>query len=195
LLHTLPDTPERAWQELEVQTTLSAALMATEGYTTSAVEAVCARTRFLCQHVHAPAPLFSALLGLWRFHLNRGELPTAYDLSAQLLTVARRAPDPHLLVGAYQALGCSLFFLGEFAAAHTHVEQGIALSDAQQYPLPFRYGLDVGVLCRCHAAIVLWVLGYSSQALARGDEGLTLAHQAAHPLVLVPCPHLDGHAP
>jgi adenylate cyclase len=35
--------------------------------------------------------------------------------------------------------------------------------------------------CRVFAAIVLWMLGYPNQALQRGQEGLSLAHELSHP--------------
>ena len=38
-----------------------------------------------------------------------------------------------LLVEAHHALGTALFFLGEFASARAHLEQGIALYDPQQH--------------------------------------------------------------
>jgi hypothetical protein len=40
------------------------------------------------------------------------------------------------------------------------------------------------VRCRAHAALTLWWLGYSDQALHRSHEALTLAQEVAHPLSL-----------
>ncbi len=39
------------------------------------------------------------------------------------------APDPMPRLEAHEALGCTLFFLGEYAAAWTHLGQGITLID------------------------------------------------------------------
>ena len=49
VLQTLPDTPQRAQQELHLQTALGPALIATKGYAASAVEHTYARARALCQ--------------------------------------------------------------------------------------------------------------------------------------------------
>ena len=45
-------------------------------------------------------------------------------------------------------LGSTLFYLGEFAPAREHLEQGIALYDPQKHdPLAFRLRQDPGVAC------------------------------------------------
>ncbi len=48
----------------------------------------------------------------------------------------------------------------------------------------FLYGEDAGVICRVHAARVLWCLGYPDQGLAQIDEALTLVQQIVHPFSL-----------
>ena len=63
----------------------------------------------------------------------RAELQTARELGEQLLTLAQRAQDSALLLEAHHALGAALLFLGEFAPARAHLEQGLALYDPQQH--------------------------------------------------------------
>ena len=48
---------------------------------------------------------------------NRAELQTARELGEQLLSLAQSVHDPALLLEAHHALGCTLYFLGELAAA------------------------------------------------------------------------------
>jgi hypothetical protein len=57
------------------------------------------------------------------------ELQTARELGEHLLTLAQQVGDPALLLGAYSALGNTVNYLGEFAAAQAHFAQGIALYD------------------------------------------------------------------
>jgi len=59
LLKTLPDTPERAQQELTLQIALGAPLIATKGYAAPEVEKVYARARELCRQVGETPQLFS----------------------------------------------------------------------------------------------------------------------------------------
>jgi predicted ATPase len=181
VLQTLPDTPQRAQQELHLQTALGPALIATKGYAASAVEHTYARARALCQQSGETAELFAALRGLWVFNEARAELRTARQLGEQLLTLAHTLQDPMLLVEAHRALGNTLFWLGEFASARTHLEQGMALYDPQQHrSLAFLYGTDPGVVCLSYTAWALGLLGYADQALQKSDEALALAQCMSH---------------
>src|SRR5207247_5196374 len=101
------------------------------GYAASAVEHTYARARALCQQSAETPDLFSALRGLWVFNEARAEYQTARQLGERLLTLAQTLQDSTLLLEAYRALGNTLFWLGEFASARTHLEQGMALYDPQ----------------------------------------------------------------
>jgi predicted ATPase len=129
--------------------------------------------------------LFHVLRGLWYFYLIGVELRTARELGEQLLTLAQHIGDTALLLEAHYALGNTVNYLAEFAAARVHFEQSIALYDPQQHRShAFRYAQDPGVVCRAYAAVTLWWLGYPDQALQRSHEALTLARELAHPFSL-----------
>jgi tetratricopeptide (TPR) repeat protein len=185
LLQTLADIPARIQQELTLQLALGPALMATKGYAAPEVETAYARARALCQQVGETPQLVSALGGLWVFYLVRGDLQTAQGLAEQALHLAQRGQDPALRVGAHYALGQTLFFLGEMAAARDHLEQGIALySPRQEYFPAFLAGQEPGVVTLSHATLALWALGYPDQARKRSHEALALAQELAHPFSL-----------
>ena len=182
VLETLPEIPERTQQELHLQTTLGPALMATKGYTTPEVEQAYTRARELCRQLGETPQLFPALRGLWLFYIARAELQMARELGEQLLALAQSVQAPALLLIGHDALGVSLFYLGELAPAQAHLEQEITLYDPQQHrSLAFLYGQDPGVVCLSYAASALWLLGYPDQALKRSHEALTLAHELSHP--------------
>jgi len=181
VLKTLPDSLERTWQELAVQTTLGPALIATQGLAATAVEHTYARARELCERVGQTPQLFRVLTGLGMFYLMRGELQTARELAEQIFSLAENVHDPVLRLLATTGLGSTLFLLGEFVAARAPLEQGMVLYDPQQHRAhAFLYGLDNGVSAFSHAAQALWILGYPDQALRRSDEALTLAQEQAH---------------
>ncbi len=185
VLATLPDTFERAQQELDFQTTLGPALVATKGQAAPEVLHAYTRARELCQQVGETPQLFQVLRGLWYFYLHRVELQTARELGEQLLTLAQHVGDPALRLEAHYTLGNTLNYLGEFAAAQAHFGQGIALYDPQRHRAhTVRYGQDPGVICRAYAGVTLWLLGYPDQALQRSHEALTLARELAHPFSL-----------
>jgi predicted ATPase len=182
LLATLPETPERAQQELAMQTTLGPALVATKGFAAPEVWHAYTRARALCQQVGDPLQRFQVLRGLWYVALIRLELRTARELGEQLLTLAQQADDAVLRVEAHYALGLTMNYRGALAAAQTHLAQGIALYDPQQHRThAVRYGQDAGVACRAYGALTLWWLGYPERALRQSAEAVALAQELAHP--------------
>jgi predicted ATPase len=182
LLATLPDKGERPQQELDFQMTLGPVLMATQGYGGPDVERVYTRARQLCQQVGETPQLFPVLWGLCRFYTTRGELQTARELGGQLLRLAQHQDDLALLVAAHNALGQTLFYLGAFASARTHLEEGVAIYDPQQHHShALQYVDNPGLHCLTFASWALWYLGYPEQALHRSQQACTLAQELAHP--------------
>jgi class 3 adenylate cyclase/tetratricopeptide (TPR) repeat protein len=196
LLKNLPDTSERARQELTLQLALGNPLIATRGYAAPEVEQVYSRTWDLYQQVGQMPQLFFVLFGLWRFHLVRGRYTTAHELATQFMGLAQASKDPALLLPANFALGFSLFRLGELASAREHLERGIALYHSQEYDRDqehaFPYGQDTGVTSLSYAAWILWYLGYPDQALKRSQEALALAYERAHPFTLAFALHFSA---
>ncbi len=186
LLKTLPDTRERAQQELMLHLTLGVPLQATRSFSSPEVKATYTRARELCQQVGETRQLFPVLFGLRTFHQVRGEFLTARELGEQLLGLAQQEQDPALLMEAYRALGSTLFHLGEFGAAQAHLEQGLTLYDAQRHHSHvFLYGgIEPGVFGLSYAALVLWHLGYPDQALQKSEAARTLAQELSHPFSL-----------
>jgi transcriptional regulator with AAA-type ATPase domain/predicted ATPase len=185
LLQTLPDTSERSRQELDVQLTLGQALMVTKGQASSEVQHAFTRAYALCQQVGETAQLFAVLRGLRVIYVAWGPLSKARELAEQILSLAQSAQDAVRLASAHAVLGDTLFFLGEFASARAHLEQGRALSDSVQDASDALRDMDpIGVRCRRYGAWTLWYLGYPNQALQLSDEAITVAQEWAHPYVL-----------
>ncbi len=180
LLPTLPDTPERAQQELRLQLTLAAPLTAATGYTALEVESVHTRALELCRQIGETPQLFTALQGLCGFYLERAEIPKAREFAEQGLSLAQSVQDPIYLMWAHRMLGDVFYRLGEFALAREHLEQGIALYNAQARRSSGVLD-DPAVYCLSFTAYALWFLGYADQALQRSDEALTLAQEIARP--------------
>jgi predicted ATPase len=182
LCKMLPETVERAQQELDLQMTLGSALAATKGQAAPETGHAYNRARELCQRVGETPQLFPVLGGLVPFYINRGELQTALELGKQMLSLAQRVHDPAALGNAHIMLGNALSFVGEMVTARTHLEQGITLYKSQQHgssssprdTYPVVLGLS-------RLAQALWHLGYPDQALQRSQEALTLARALSHP--------------
>ena len=185
LLKTLPDSAERARRELTLLIALGVPLRAIKGFAAPEVGQAYARALELCQRQGETSQLVPVLRGLWEFHELRAEYGTARELGEQLLALAGRMQDPGALLVAHDVMGDTLFWLGEFAAARSHLEQGAALYDVRQRQSHiFLYGYDSGVACLCFGAWALWFLGYPDQALRRAQDALRLARELAHPFSL-----------
>jgi predicted ATPase len=201
LLAPLPDTTARAQQELDLQIALGPALIATRGQAAPEVEQTYARARALCAQVgeglrSAPTQsrqtpqLLPTLRGLCRFYRNRGAFQTARELGEQLARLAEQTADPTDRLEAHVALGETLCYLGDYAAARTHLEQGIALIEPTvEQDLARRQGEAPGLRCLFTAANALWCLGYPAQAVRRSRESLALAQDVAHPYSLAVTQH------
>jgi class 3 adenylate cyclase/predicted ATPase len=190
LLATLPATHARAQQELDLLIALGPALLATKGRGAPEVEQTYARARALCTEVGDTPQLFPALRGLCRFYYGRGALLIARELGEQLYRLAQGTAESAHLLEAHDTLGNTLFMLGDYAAARTHLEQGIGLIDPTvERALVLRHGEALGVRCGGYGSWALWCLGFPTQALRRSQEMLALAQVLAHPYSLVQAQH------
>src|SRR4029434_2584460 len=109
----------------------------------------------------------------------------ARELGEQLNRLAQRAVTSTPRLEAHSELGGTLFYLGEYAAAWKHLEQGIALTDpSAQWPLMLRHHMAPGVACLDYAALTLWCLGYPAKAMQRSQEALGLGQDPVHPYSL-----------
>jgi predicted ATPase len=184
MLKALPDTPERARQELGLQIALGVPLIASKGYAVPEVEKAYARAWELCQQMDESPQSFSALWGLWAYRLVRAEFAIALELAEQLLRIAQKRQEPLLLMEAHHALGDTFYSLGDFTRSREHAEKGITFYASYQQPSLPQYASDAGVSCRSLVGWDLFALGYPDQALSRAYEAVSLAKKIAHPFSL-----------
>jgi len=185
VLDPLPETPERAEQELLLLILLGPACIATKGYAAAEVEQLYLRARQLCHTLGDTPQLFPVLVGLRRFYQVRGALQTAGELGQRLLTMAQRYTNPAWLLEAHFGVGIALYYQGDFVNSYAHCRQGIALYDAKQHRShALTFGQDPAVVCHIYAALDGWSLGYPEQALQHGHTSITLAQELRHPFSL-----------
>jgi predicted ATPase len=168
-----------------LQRTMGPALNALKGSASPEVEQTYTRAWQLCQQVGDMPHLSQILMGLIRFYTVKCALERARELGEQLLQLAQHRQERGLLLVAHRQLGSILFFQGELLLARAHLEQGISLYNPQQHhALTLLHNSDPGVSCFNSMSLILWVLGYPSQAVRRSHEALTLARQFSHPFTL-----------
>ena len=176
LLKTLPNTPERAQQELPLQMTLGTVLQAAKGYAASEVERAYGRAWKICQELGETPQLFPVLGGLCSFYAQRN-LRTAHELVERLLRLAQEGQDRRSLFWAHQTAGGVLYHMGRFLLARVHLEQSLALSDISQLRAE---SFVRNPVVRSYAILshTLYFLGYPDQALKSSQTALTLAQQS-----------------
>ncbi len=182
LLRKLPDTAERAEQELLMQLTLGVPLIATEGYAAPDVGSVYLKARELCEQLGGTADLSEVLWGLRTYHTLRAEFATAREIAEEFLRLAERLSYPGLAMRGHWAMEIIFFHLGEFTLALEHYEKALSFYDPTHYlDDAFLYVQNPGVAMRCFAAWSLWFLGQPQQALERIQEALRLARELSEP--------------
>ncbi|MBP0625313.1 tetratricopeptide repeat protein, partial [Cupriavidus sp. LEh25] len=186
LLKTLPDTPERLQEELTLLLMLGPAWMAARGSGAPEVQVTYTRALALSEQGEDMPQCFSAQLGLWSFYLLRAQLKTAQALGERLLSLGQDTQDPEQMAEAHRVLGSTVFRLGEFTAARSHMEQALELHrpDRPSYGHLLRYVRNPAVHMRSTLSWILWYLGLPDQSLACSAEALAMARQASDPFGL-----------
>jgi predicted ATPase len=100
-------------------------------------------------------------------------------MGTQCLDLAQRQSDPERLMWGHWALGQSLFFLGDFIAAHTHLTEASALYDPKQDRSSSV--TDPEATCMSYLAMALWFLGYPNQAMALSRAALARSEELDYP--------------
>jgi DNA-binding SARP family transcriptional activator/predicted ATPase len=186
LLEVLPDSPERALQELDLQAALGVAWLGPAGYSQEAQEAF-ARAGELCRQLGKTSELCMVMGHIATRHYVGAEYEMAREIAEEALDMARRAQEPLLVALGHWRLGFILFALGEYAGAHDHLEQVIAFYDPQQ-PQQVLLGLhapgDPGASAMAYNACCLWCLGYPDGTLSCRQKSLASARERGHPFTL-----------
>jgi predicted ATPase/DNA-binding winged helix-turn-helix (wHTH) protein len=182
LVDKLPNTTERARQELQLYITLGVPLIATEGYAAPSVGEVYQKARRLCQRLGETPEISQVLWGLWTFHLLRAEMTTAREIAFEFLRLSERLPYPGLAMRGNWAMEISSMHLGEFGLSMEHFQKALSFYDPERHlDDAFHYAQNPGVAMRCFAAWSLWFLGRPDQALTEMQEALALARRLSEP--------------
>ena len=196
-----PELQEAAERhELELQTTLGTALIATKGYASPEVEVAYTHARELLETLEKreEASLadgsdvlldrikdlrFPVLFGLWLSHLVRGRLLSARELGEACVAIAKQAENQAFEVEAHRALGATLYYLSEFNSALAHLEAGIERYQPQHHPVPafLHYVAEPGMTLLAYSSPLLWCIGYPSQAEERIHQAVSIGKDTNHP--------------
>jgi class 3 adenylate cyclase/predicted ATPase len=171
LLRTLPDSPENARLELDMQVALGTALMAAKGWSSPATAAAFARAEELCERVDDVLQRSVADYGRYLVQLLRGQLDAALATTKAMLRRAERDRDPTTTMIAHRCVAITSVHRGDFDAARGHLEAALALYDPQEHAaLAYRFAYEPRIAMLCYLAHALLHLGYPGQALESYDQ-------------------------
>ena len=177
----VPDSPERARQELQLQMTLGPSLMTVKGFGHRNAADLPARAE-LCEQAGDDEQLFRVLFGLSIVSVVRAEYAKAQQFAEQCLRLAERGGEAALLVQAHWVLGLSLQFIGDFTGAREHLERSrvICTTRSVMRRMPFSTAPSQSHAPRARAA----VSRLPEPSAGVDAEGLRVAEQMRHPLGL-----------
>jgi tetratricopeptide (TPR) repeat protein len=135
------------------------------------------RVESLCRSVNRPALHYSALIGKWRYCLTNGKLTTAIQAAKQVYSVAREQNDVALMTGAYNALACTTYCLGDFEKAREYAMQGAQIWRSAVVHSPVQEVDAPVVSCLFHKAMSEWHLRNTSSCRETMAEAISLAKE------------------
>ena len=105
------------------------------------------------------------------------KLSAAMQIAERVYSLAQEQNDPALMIGAYSALACTLYFLGDFESARQYAMRGVQIwrsGGVQSHPEE----VDTPVVgCLCYGALSEWHLGEIASCQANMDEAISLAKE------------------
>lgn len=185
-LDNLPESPQKAESELQIQAALGLAYMLLKGYAAEEVQSAYGRAYDLCRFIGKTTSTFHVLCGLWEFYLVRAELDAAHDLAVQLQNIPKDNASPDLTLESQRILGATSFWRGDFTSAAHHLQRALdtPLADESPSNTPV-YGQDSRVAALATSACVSWLMGFPERAFNQIEEAVNRANQLNHPFSIV----------
>jgi predicted ATPase len=182
LLDAVDKSRQRDDLELQFLTALGPAYIEARGYAAPEVGPILVRARDLCQRIGDRQQQFGIMLGMWEWHIVRGDLRMCVDLAADGMALAESLNDPGMRMEALFMPGVTMFYRAQFEGARACYENALgAYDDRDRTKFWAAYsGHDAGVTHRCYLALTLWHLGYPDQALKLAREMIELARTIGH---------------
>jgi predicted ATPase len=178
----VPDSSDRARQELRLQMTLGPSLMTVKGFAAAETVRAHLRAKDLCESLGDDELLGRVLFGLAIVSVVRADYAKAQQFAEQCLALAERTGEGAQIVQAHWVLGLSVQFVGAFTRAREHLERSIELYDPKQHAArAFLYG---AILNRMHLARVLAYTGSTDDAQVMATTGVRAAEKMRHPIGL-----------
>ena len=178
LLPGLPDGPGRERQELELQSALGRALVASKGPAAPEAGEAYLRARTLCERLDDARSLVPVLMGQFAHRLLRGELAAARRIAYDLLVSGQINNDAIARLAGHQAMGSCLHESGEFIAAIEHHERVLSLHDPEiNWAIASVAAYDPQTIALSLLALDHFAIGNLDQASTCNEEAVSFSRR------------------
>jgi tetratricopeptide (TPR) repeat protein len=166
-------------------------LTATRGMAAPEARMCYERAESLSHLLNRPLLLYSALMGQWRHSLQTDKLSAGMQIAERIYALGHEQNDSALLIGGYNALAGTLFFMGDFEPAHQYAKRGVELwrskgvQSHKRAPEHLPNSTDAvdgvqevgasAVSVLCYAAQTEWHLGEITSSQTTVAEAISLA--------------------
>jgi hypothetical protein len=150
---------------------------ATRGFASPEALICYERAEPLCQSLSRPLTLCEALTGQWRYSLNTDKLTATMQIAERIYSLAQEQNDAALMIGAYRALACTLFYLGDFEAARQYSSRGVESWRSGSIQAHTKDPDTPPVAFLCYLAGSEWHLGEIASSQAAIAEAIFIANE------------------
>ncbi len=157
----LPDEPGRTMNRLNLQIAYGRALRGSLGHSAPQTVAAWTRAQQLATDINDPIELAPIHSGLFNACLTHGEIAPMRELADAIMSAANRRPESSVAaVVAHWTSGVTCWFGGDYSKSRVHLEQALAIYNAEPNPETFRAStLDLPFVIMRFLALVLWPVG------------------------------------
>ncbi len=181
ICRSLPESDRRRRQELDLLVVLGAALVTTEGYS-SAVAGETYETAVWLSRSLQDHQIDVILSGLWVFHIVRGNLAKAREISEEFLRRAEAGGEPVRLQAGNFLMSSCLFHQGELGRSLEHMTAAQQQETGRaESVLALFAGPDLDVFCQSYLAHLTYHCAGDDAGRALAAESIAVARQLRHP--------------
>jgi hypothetical protein len=152
-------------------------LTATQGMGATEARICYERAESLCHSLNRPNLLYLALLGQWRYSFVTDKLAATNHVAQRVYALAHKQAEPAFLIGAYQALAITQYYLGNFDSARTYAISGAQVLCSGQSKTSVEDLNAPATVCLSFQALAEWHLGETVSCQATMSEAVSLAKE------------------
>jgi tetratricopeptide (TPR) repeat protein len=178
LLDQLPPGPDRDEKELALLMGLGAALIPQKGFTAPEVGEVYGRAINVVRRLEDEPRLIPFLYSVGQFYTFRQQWTITRGLAERCLRLAQQTGKSDDLMFAHGLTGLAFAYSRHHTLSLKHLTQSLALYKHVQSN-EARVN-ELNLICRAHAGLMLWILGYPDRSLSTLSEALNHARELAY---------------